>query len=232
MGRARIARVVAPGVPHHVVQRGNRRMDVFFSDDDRRAYLELLREFGAKHGVAYWGYCLMSNHVHLIAVPKTAESLALGIGWAHQAYTRRINFRENWRGYLWQGRFFSCPLDEAHAERALRHVELNPVRAKLVERAEQWAWSSARGHVRGKADGWTVPPPFLDDPAAWRGLLRRGMSDEETEAVRTCTRTGRPLGGARFVNRLERVLDRILKRRRPGPAPKVEPRAAKKRVRR
>ena len=193
-------------------------MEVFFNDEDRRVYLDLLREHGEKHGVVYWGYCLMSNHVHLIAVPKTEESLALGIGWAHQAYTRRINFREKWRGYLWQGRFFSCPLDEAHAERALRYVELNPVRAGLVLRAEEWPWSSARGHVTGQPDGVTVPTPIIGDGAAWGELLRRGTSAEEAESLRTNTRTGRPLGGVAFVESVERTLSRILKRRKPGPA--------------
>ena len=224
---ARIARVVVAGVPHHVTQRGNRRMDVFFTDEDRQAYLDLLREYGEKHGVTYWGYCLMTNHVHLIAVPKREGSLARGIGWAHQAYTRRINFRENWRGYLWQGRFFSCALDEAHAARALSYVENNPVRAKLAARAEDWPWSSAMGHVTGRPDGLTVRPGFLDDSGAWRGLLNRGMPAEEMEALRTSTRTGRPLGTVRFVERIERALDRVLKRQKPGPMPKAHPRPAR-----
>jgi len=165
---SRIARVVVPGVPHHVTQCGNRRMDILFSDKDRQAYLDLLREFGNKHGVRYRGCGLISSHVDLIAVPQTEQSLAQGIGLAHKACTRLINFRENWRGYLWQGRFFSCPLDEAHAQQALRYVEPNPVRVNLVERAEDWAWSSqfdrltagARGHVTGRPDGLTDAPPF------------------------------------------------------------------------
>ena len=173
-------------------------MDVFFSDDDRREYLNLLREFGEKHGVEYWGYCLMSSHVHLIAVPKTEESLAQGIGWAHQAYTWRINCREGWRGYLWQGRFFSCPLDERHAERALCYVENNPVRAGLVKRAEDWDWSSARGHVGGTGDGLTSPVPFLDDAQGWKRLLRARMPEEEMELLRERTRTGRPMAGRDF----------------------------------
>jgi len=174
----------------------------------------------------------MSNHVRLIAVSKTEESLSLGIGWAHQAYTRRINFRENWRGYLWPGRFYSCPLDEAHAERALRYVELNPVRARLTERAEDSPWSSAPGHVTGRPDGLTVRPPFLDDAGAWRRLLRRGAPAEEMEALRACTRTGRPLGAAGFVQRIERTLGRLLRRRKPGPAPKAKRTSARARKKR
>ena len=210
-------------------------MDVFFCDDDRRAYLRLLRDFGAEHGVAFWGYCLMSNHVHLIAVPKTAESLARAIGRAHQAYTRRVNVREGWRGYLWQGRFFSCPLGRRHAERALCYVENNPVRAGLVRRAEDWEWSSASGHLGGAPDPLTAPAPFVDDPKAWRFLLRKGMADEEGAALRERTRTGRPLGTPDFVARLERRLHRVLKPRKPGRKPKrppSHPRAARKKSKR
>ena len=219
---ARIARVVVPGVPHHVIQHGNRQMDVFFSDDDRRAYLDLLREMGKKHGVAYWGYCLMSNHLHLIAVPKRKESLARGIGWAHQAYTRSINLREGWRGYLWHGRFFSCPLDKRQAQLALRYVERNPVRAKLVKHAEDWPWSSAKAHARGKADKLIVRVPFIDSPRDWRSLLREEPAPEEIDLLRERTRTGRPLGAPRFITRLERVLRRPLRRQKPGPKPKAK----------
>ena len=195
-------------------------MDVFFSDEDRRAYLDLLHEFGEHHGVGFWGYCLMSNHVHLIAVPKTEASLAKAIGRAHQAYTRRINFRENWRGYLWQGRFHSCPLDTRHAERALCYVENNPVRAGLVRRAEDWEWSSAAGHVGKESDRLTAAVPFIEDPKAWRWLLRKGMAGEEKAALRERTRTGRPLGSPACVARLERRLHRVLKPRKSGRKPK------------
>ena len=204
-------------------------MEVFFSEEDRRAYLELIREFGERYGVTYWGYCLMSNHVHLIAVPASEESLARAIGGAHQAYTRRINFREGWRGYLWQGRFFSCPLDEGHAERALCYVENNPVRAKRVKRAEEWVWSSAKGHVEGAEDEWTARAPFLREGKEWPALLRRGTPTEEAEMLRRCTRTGRPLGTTRFVERIERALDRVLKRGKPGPKPKGEKAKRRKR---
>ena len=196
-------------------------MDVFFCEEDRQAYLDLLREMGDEHGVTYWGYCLMSNHVHLIAVPRAAESLALGIGRAHQAYTRRINFRENWRGYLWQGRFFSCPLDERHAALALRYVERNPVRARLVKRAEDWDWSSARGHVSRKRDALTTPAPFIESARAWRALLGERIEEQEVRLLRERTRTGRPLGGGKFIARLERMLSRRLHPAKRGPRPQA-----------
>ncbi len=129
---ARLARVVVPGMPHHVTQRGNRRQPTFFRHDDYEAYLELMADRCREEGVAIWAYCLMPNHVHLIAVPETEEALARAVGEAHRRYTRRINFRENWRGYLWQGRFASFVMDEPCLLAAARYVELNPLRASLV----------------------------------------------------------------------------------------------------
>ena len=141
---ARIARIVVPGMPHHVVQRGVRRMDVFFSDDDRYAYLDLLAEQGRRFGVRYLAWCLMANHVHLIAIPEQESSLARGIGEAHRRYTRRINFQQGWRGYLFQGRFHSFPLDGNYLLAAMRYVLRNPVRAGLVNRPWDYPWSAAR----------------------------------------------------------------------------------------
>jgi len=119
---ARLARVVVPGYPHHITQRGNRRLETFFSDDDYEAYLALLSEQCAAHGVRIWAWCLMPNHVHLVAVPRTAEGLARAVGEAHRRYTRRVNFREGWRGYLWQGRFASFLMEGAHVLAAVVSV--------------------------------------------------------------------------------------------------------------
>ena len=135
---ARIARVVCPGIPHHVTQRGNRRQETFFCDEDYAAYLDLMAERCRHWGVEVWAYCLMPNHVHLIAVPSTEDGLARAIGQAHCRYTRMVNFRENWRGYLWQGRFASFPMDESYFISCARYIGLNPVRAQLVTRATDW----------------------------------------------------------------------------------------------
>ena len=129
---ARIARVVAPGYPHNITQRGNRRQATFFREEDYRLYRQLMAEWCSFHGIAVWAYCLMPNHVHLIVVPQTEDSLRLAIGEAHRRYTCHINFRENWRGHLWQGRFSSYVMDEKYLLAAARYVELNPVRARLV----------------------------------------------------------------------------------------------------
>ena len=140
---ARIARVVVPGIPHHVTQRGVRRMETFFDEEDYENYLSLMREWCLLSGIEIWAYCLMPNHVHLIAVPESEGSLARGTGEAHRRYTRYMNFKQSWKGYLWQGRFASFPMDETYLQAATRYIELNPVRAKMVRKAEQ----IGRAHV-------------------------------------------------------------------------------------
>ena len=222
---ARLARVVAPGVPHHVTQRGNRRQDTFFGDDDYAAYLALLAEGLARESVALWAYCLMPIHVHLILVPETAGGLAAALGEAHRRYTRRVNFREGWRGFLWQGRFASFPLDEPHLLAAARYVERNPVRAGLCARPRDWRWSSARAHLTGRDEAPLAATALLDlvgGTAGWRKLIAAGGGGDDDDALETLRRhqrTGRPLGSATFVEGLEASLKRPLKKRRPGPKP-------------
>jgi putative transposase len=148
----RLARVVVSDVPHHVTQRGNRRQPTFFCDEDYEAYLDLMAEWTRRHGVEVWAYCLMPNHVHLVATPPSEAALAHAIGEARRRYTRRVNFRQGWRGHLWQGRFASFPMDEEHLYRAVRYVALNPVRARLVRLPWRYRWSSAAAHLAGQDD--------------------------------------------------------------------------------
>ena len=142
----RIARIVAPGRAHHVTQRGNRRMETFFCDEDYQEYLSLLGHWCGEYDVRIWSYCLMPNHVHLILIPSTADGLRRAVAEVHRRYTRMINFREGWRGCLWQGRFASFVMSEQHLMGATHYVERNPVKADLVDRAEDWPWSSAAAH--------------------------------------------------------------------------------------
>jgi putative transposase len=141
---ARLSRMVVPGYPHHVTQRSVRSMNVFHEESDRREYLGVLGEEIARHGVAVLVWCLMTNHVHIVAVPHREDSPAKGFGRAHRRYTRMKNFAAGVRGYLFQGRFSSCVLDESHLMAAARYMELNPVRAGLVTVAWEYPWSSAR----------------------------------------------------------------------------------------
>jgi putative transposase len=213
----RLARIVVPGVPHHVTQRGNRRQQTFFSDADYALYRTLLAEFAAKACVAVWAYCLMPNHVHLILVPTTEHGLAAALGEAHRRYTRHVNFREGWRGFLWQGRFASFPMDEAHLLAAAQHVELNPVRAGLVRSPEDWPWSSARAHLEARGDGLVEVAPLLARAGDWRGVLAQDLAGDYATAFRRAEHTGRPLGSADFVKELEERTGRLLAKRKPGP---------------
>jgi putative transposase len=224
---ARLARVVAPGLPHHVTQRGNRRQQTFFSDDDYATYKALLAEHCAAARVAVWAYCLMPNHVHLILVPPEPDALRAALGEAHRRYTRHVNSRAGWRGFLWQGRFASCPMDEAHLLSAARYVERNPVRAKLARRPRDWRWSSARAHLDGADDGLVRAAPLLDLVGDWRAFLRETPDDTARfDALRAGERTGRPVGSDDFVAGLERELGRPLARRRAGRKP-AKPRDAR-----
>ena len=214
---ARLARVVAPGLPHHVTQRGNRRQDVFFAQADYALYLQLLRSWCAKEGVAILAYCLMPNHVHLIAVPKSAESLRRALGETHRRYARHINAAHDWRGHLWQGRFASFPMDESHFLMAARYIELNPLRAGLVRAPAKYPWSSVHAHLKGADDGLVKVKPLLDLVADWRAFLRQDLSESELLTLRRHERTGRPVGNDKFLGRLERRLQRVLKKQKPGP---------------
>jgi putative transposase len=216
---ARFARVVVADVPHHVTQRGNARQVIFASDADRMTYLALLRQYSELHGLSLLGYCLMSNHLHLIAVPYSMDALAQALKHAHGRYASYWNARQAATGHVWQGRYYSCPLDESHLWRALRYVELNPVRAAMVERAEMWRWSSAAAHC-----GIGSPDPILamerwrrrwNEPE-WIRFLAVTESQSDLRALRQCTHTGRPLGTPDFVAALEKSASRPLAPRRAG----------------
>jgi putative transposase len=213
--------VVAAGVPHHVVQRGNRRQPVFFSSADYKAYLRLMAAWCRQERVEIWAYCLMSNHVHLVAVPDNEPGLARAIGEAHRRYTVRVNQRDNWRGYLWQGRFSSYPMDEEYLLSAVRYIELNPVRAGLVEKAWLYPWSSATAHVRGRDDTLVKVKPLLGRVEDWREYLNTEPDSTDIELLRRHARSGRPLGSSEFVETLESATGRELAPHMRGPKPRT-----------
>ncbi len=218
---ARIARAVAPGIPHHVTQRGNRRQQTFFNDQDYQSYLELMSEWCIKFQVETWAYCLMPNHIHLIVVPETQDGLNQAIGEAHRRYTRRVNFREGWRGHLWQGRFSSFIMDEGYLLACTRYVELNPVRAGLVKKPEDWQWSSAGPHMKGKDDLLVKTKPLLEIVnKSWEDFLSVDAQEQEIAILRKHERTGRPLGSGSFIGTVEHLLGRRLKPQKPGPKKK------------
>lgn len=216
---ARLPRVVVVDVPHHVTQRGNARQVILADDADRITYLDLLRQYSETHRLSLIGYCLMSNHVHLIAVPGTATALSQTLKHAHGRYASYWNARQSSSGHVWQGRFYSCPLDDSHLWEALRYTELNPVRAGLVAAPERWPWSSAAVHC-----GVTVPDPTLAmerwrtrwTAPEWREYLGKGESQANLTALRRSTHTGRPLGTPDFVATLEKSTSRLLAPQKGG----------------
>ncbi len=214
--RPRVARCVVPGVPHHVTQRGNRRQLTFFEQSDFQRYKALLRRGCEVHSVRLWAYCLMPNHVHLILEPSDEHSLAKAMGWIHQRYTWRVNQRMGWRGFLWQGRFWSCPLDERHLRASAKYVLLNPVRAGLVERVEQWPHSSLQAHSSGQSDGLVELHPLAARIPDWSEFLAEPVEREAEHKLRRYSRSGLPLGDESFVRDLERRLGRSLTLRQRG----------------
>lgn len=223
---SRIPRAVIPHVPHHVTQRGNNRQDVFFVDDDRRAYLEVLRGQSERFGLRLVGYCLMANHYHLIGIPERADSFAKAVGRTHWLYTEHVSRLHARSGHLWQNRFHSCPLDHAHLWAAMCYVERNPIRARMVRRAWRYAWSSARAHVRGEDAAGLIDTVFwrqIAGAAEWTEALSRPEDESLSGMIRLRTRTDRPLGSDSFMSKVESLVGRCLR-----PLPAGRPRASSK----
>ena len=213
---SRLPRVVIPGFPHHVTQRGNRRQLTFFVDSDYGVYRDILSERCRKACVEVWCYCLMPNHVHLIMVPQSAEALARAIGEAHRQYTGFVNARSRWTGHLFQGRFSSVVLDEDHLMMAARYVVLNPVRARLAARPQDWPWSSLRAHLAERDDGLVRVSPLIARLGRITALVDTEPEASAVAALRAAESIGRPLGADDFVADLERRLGRKLRRQKPG----------------
>ncbi|MFY0639009.1 transposase [Maricaulis maris] len=214
----RRARIVLPGYPHHITQRGNRRQETFFDDADYALYLDLLARHVGSQGMACWAWCLMPNHVHLVLVPRRADDLAAVMQRVHQAYTREVNAREGWSGCLWQGRFASYAMDEAHCLAAIRYVELNPVKARLVSRAQDWVWSSASAHVSGAHDPLLARPEFLERIPDWQRYLEAALPPDIEARIGHFDGPGYPKGEPSWLARLETKLQRELR-----PKPKGRP---------
>jgi putative transposase len=216
---ARLARVVIPGHPHHVTQRGNGRGRTFFGDHDYALYRDLLAANCRAAGVEVWAWCLMPNHVHLILVPSDPDGLRRALARVHRHYAGVIQARRKRSGHFWQGRFGAVAMDEEHLVAALRYVSLNPVRARLVARAEDWRWSSTRAHLRGKDDGLTALAPIKDRVPRFADLLASAPETELFKRLRAAESIGRPLGDNDFLAHIERRTGRVLKPGKRGPKP-------------
>jgi len=227
----RTARIVVPRLPHHIVQRGNNRQDVFFAAADYRTYLDILQEQGQRFGLRVLAYCLMTNHVHLVAVPGNEEALARAVGRTHWLFSRYINRLHGRSGHLWQNRFFSCPLDNDHLLHAARYVERNPVRARIVRLPWRYPWSSAAAHT-GEKEGHEVLDMAawhrLFRPAAWKKILQEKEDEMMVDRLRRCMRTGRPLASDRFITRMEAKLGARLRANPVGRPRKKQKKQKKK----
>ena len=208
---ARLSRVVASGYPHHVTQRGVRSIPIFHTDSDRRAYLDFIAEELNRFSVEVLAWCLLTNHTHLIVVPKDSAVLARAIGEAHRRYTRMKNFSDGVRGYLFQGRFGSCVLDERHLLAAARYVELNPVNAGIVRLAGDYPWSSARFHLGvASRDALVRDKSLLGLIEDWAEYLKGNDEPTIQTTLLRGIRTGRPAGSKQFVEMIERLTGRDL----------------------
>ena len=222
---ARLARVVIPGIPHLVTQRGNGGAKTFFSDADYALYLKLLKAACVSAKVRCLGYVLMPNHVHLILVPRDADALRKAMSSVHRAYAGQINARRKKTGHFWQGRFGCVAMDNDHALSALRYVLLNPVRARLCDKPEQWEWSSARAYLKGRDDGITETGDMRERCPDIKSLLANTLEQGVAEMLlRRAESVGRPLGSVKFLEKLERKLGRPLKAAKRGPKPADGPR--------
>jgi len=219
MQMPRVARAVFPGIPHHITQRGNRREEVFFGEEDRLTYLSWLSEYCQKYAVKVWAYCLMTNHLHLVMTPSTAEGLQRVLKPLHMRYSQRVNRARGWQGHLWQGRFFSSPLDDAYLWAAIRYVERNPVRAGMVVKAEEYRWSSAAAHCGLRSDKVLTQPSLakvresIEDWSVW---LSAGDDEESLRILRRNSEKGLPCGSEGFIQKLGSLANRMLEYRPQG----------------
>jgi putative transposase len=215
----RQARVVFSGIPHHVTQRGNHRREVFFQRSEGLAYLRLLRERTERHAIDVAAYCLMPNHVHLVLVPATADALHRTLKVVHGRFAQRINRMRNRTGHLWQNRYYSAPLDPPHYLNAVRYVELNPVRAGMVDCAPSYEWSSAAAHCGLRSDPLVEGRPrseLFGDIVDWAAWLSAGLDAATMDAIRRHTRQNLPCGAPAFLDQLERIAGRTLRYRPHG----------------
>lgn len=213
---SKFPRLIVPGYPHHITQRGVRRQRTFFDAADYEAYLELAIELADEYGIEYWAYCLMPNHIHAVVVPSERSDLSKYFAILHRRYARRTNLRHEWQGHLWQKRFFSVVMEEAHAITALRYTELNPVRSGICRTPLDWRWSSARANLELHSD------PLIDRARTkaivtnWNRLLASAEDDDAVQRLRAATGTGRPTGSDTFLKDIESRTGRRIRKRRPG----------------
>jgi len=213
----RIARAVAPGLPHHVTQRGNYRQPVFENEDDFLRYYFWLKKYSRQNDLSIWAYCFMPNHVHYVCVPQGQKSLSRTFNILHMRYSQYFHRKKNIKGHLWQGRFYSSILDERHLFAAIRYVENNPVRAGIVRNPKNYRWSSVHGHLFKHSDTVLAEDCHLEREIQDWSVYLKGKEDTRLfENIRKNSLTGRPCGDDIFIQAIEKLLERKLKAREWG----------------
>ncbi|MCI2425351.1 transposase [Candidatus Acetothermia bacterium] len=214
----RIARAVAVGFPHHVIQRGNNKEKVFFEKEDRQKYLELLKKYSDKWECPILAYCLMNNHVHLLARPNREESLYKMMQGITLCYTQYINRKYEKTGRLWESRYHSCIVDrEYYLWAVARYIEQNPKRAKIVKKEEEYPYSSAKAHIEWKRDDILGEELFNDNQRKdYIAFIRESITEDEIHRLKYATRTGRPFGDDDFIKKMEKKLNKRFALQRPG----------------
>lgn len=219
---ARLARVVVPGAPHHVTQRGNGRQRVFFGDDDYALYLRLLTESCKAAGVSCWAYALMPSHIHAILVPSDEDGLRAALAPVHRRYAGLANGRRRRTGHFWQGRYGAAAMDEDHLVAAFRYILRNPVEAGLASQPERWRWSSAAAYLKARPDSLTTTGPMQSRFPDIRALLHDDAAAAHLPDVPGDETIGRPRGSTAFLAKIERRTGRDLAPRKRGPKPREE----------
>lgn len=218
---ARQARITLDYTPHHITQRGNRGEPVFFEKGDFQAYLDMLKEQCERFNVKIASYCLMPNQIHLLAIPEKGEMLSRAIGETHRRYTNMINKRNDWRGHLFQDRFFSYACDEQHAIRAVRFIERLPVISRIAPKPESYLWSTAKNRIKVIPDSFIYAPPQFNSIHNWEEFLNRSMDEAEMKLIQTHLQTGRPRGRDEFIDRVEKQLGRTVRPKKRGRKPRI-----------
>lgn len=222
---ARVARVIAEGYPHHITHRGNNHQGIFSDEQDRKKYLALIKTYSKKYQVDILSYCLMPNHVHFIAIPHNVESLAKTFNCVQMIYAQYYNEKQGMCGHLWQGRFYSCVMNEQHLYACARYIERNPVRAKLVGDAKMYQWSSARVHCGIEQEdvlGVQKLFDYIEDGIVnWKEFIQEEDNQQEMTRIKECTNKGLPVGDDGFVREIETKLSRTLRTASPGRPKKI-----------
>jgi putative transposase len=217
---ARLARVVIPGIPHHVTQGAT--VAARSSSATRIMYRDWLGDACRANGVEIWTWVLMPNHVHLILVPSDVDGIRRALAPVHRRYAGHVHARLKRTGHFWQGRFGCVAMDEAHLGAAFRYIVLNPVRARLVDKASEWPWSSVHVHLGPVgSDGVTTPAPCLARYSDFAALLEAGEDDERIKRLRKAETIGRPIGDRSFLDHVGQLCGRRLEPRKRGPKPQL-----------